>query len=177
MRQKYIFCCVWSRKQWKIIATRSSYFIWLNKHGGVIIIRWTQVVTKVLLESGKCCWSSTTMESWIWYTTNNKGNNNKNPRQIWSQWNGVTCVEKSVQKPLLNDLFGKINMRFTSIRRGPTSLSCQCEKFSLLIDFPFNVYDIGHIQSEMDRTKRKCYWVPTSISRFNPSRFLPLGEL
>ena len=46
-----------------------------------------------------------------------------------------------------------------------TSLSCQCEKFSW-----------SHIKSEMDRTKRKCYGVPASISRFNHSRLLPSGN-
>ena len=30
----------------------------------------------------KCCWSSTMLDGWIWYTTINKGNNNKNPRQV-----------------------------------------------------------------------------------------------
>ena len=29
---------------------------------------------------------------------------------------------------------------------------------------------------KVDRTKRKCYGVPASISRFNPSRLLPLGN-
>ena len=36
----------------------------------------------------RCCWSSTTLEGWILYTIN-KRNNNKNPRQVWSRWNGV----------------------------------------------------------------------------------------
>ena len=34
----------------------------------------------------------------------------------------------------------------------------------------------SHIQSEMDWTKTKCYGVPASISRFNLSRLLPLGN-
>ena len=50
----------------------------LNKHGGEIIIRWMQLVNEILLESGECCWSSTTLKGWIWYTTINKGINNKN---------------------------------------------------------------------------------------------------
>ena len=79
-------------------ATRSSYFVSLNKYGGEIIIRWTYVIIEVLLESGECCWSSKTLEYWIWYTTTNKGNNNKNPRQVWSWWNVARCVERSVQK-------------------------------------------------------------------------------
>ena len=38
----------------------------------------------MLLESGKCCWSLTTLKGWIWYTTTIKVNNNKNLRQVWS---------------------------------------------------------------------------------------------
>ena len=36
-----------------------------------------------VIGSGEC-WSSTTLEGWIWFTTTttNKSNNNKNPRQI-----------------------------------------------------------------------------------------------
>ena len=56
--------------------------------------------------------------------TSNKGNNSKNLRQVWSRWNGVRCVERSVRKK---------------------------EKFH-------------------------CYGVPAAISRFNPSRLLPLGN-
>ena len=84
MRQKYNVCYVWSRRLWKSIATRSSFFMCINKHGGEIIIRRVQVVTEVLLESGECCWSSTTLKGWIWYTTTNKGNSNKNPRHVRS---------------------------------------------------------------------------------------------
>ena len=69
MRQKYNFCSVWSRRHWKSIAKRSSFFMCICKCGGEIIIRWTKVVTEVLLESGQCCWSSTMLEGWIWYTT------------------------------------------------------------------------------------------------------------
>ena len=36
--------------------------------------------------------------------------------------------------------------------------------------------DGSHIQSEMDRTKRKYYGVPASISRFNPSTPPLLGN-
>ena len=50
-------------------------------------------------------------------------------------------------------------------RWGSTLLSCHCEKFSR-----------SHIQSEMERIKRKCYGVSALISRFNPSRLLPLGN-
>ena len=50
-------------------------------------------------------------------------------------------------------------------RRDSNSLSCQSEKFSR-----------SHFQSEMVRTKRKCYGVPASISRFNSPRLLPLGK-
>ena len=78
----------------------------------------------MLLESGEYCWRSITLEGWISCTTINKGNNNKNSRQVWSRWNGAR----------------------------------------------------SHIQSEMDRTKRKCYGVPTSISWFNASWLLPLGN-
>ena len=52
------FCCVWSRRHWKSLATHSSFFMCSNKYDCEIIIRWTQVVTEVLLESGEC-WSST----------------------------------------------------------------------------------------------------------------------
>ena len=38
------------------------------------------------------------LEGRIWYTTTNKGNNNKNLRQIWSSWTGARCVERSVRK-------------------------------------------------------------------------------
>ena len=41
----------------------------LNKHDGDIIIRWTSVVTEVLLISGECRWSLMTLKGWIWYTT------------------------------------------------------------------------------------------------------------
>ena len=41
MRQKYNYCCLWSRRHCKIIATRSPSFLFLNKHDGEIIIRWT----------------------------------------------------------------------------------------------------------------------------------------
>ena len=38
------------------------------------------------------------LEDWIWYTTTNKINNNKNPRQIWNRWSCPRCVERSVRK-------------------------------------------------------------------------------
>ena len=75
MRQKYNFCCVWSIRHWKNMETRSSFFMCFNKHGGETTIRWTYVLTEVLLESGECCWNSTTLEDWIWYAITNKGNN------------------------------------------------------------------------------------------------------
>ena len=46
----------------------------------------------------RMCWGSTTLEGWILYTTTNKGNNNKNPRQVWSRCNGAKCAERSVRK-------------------------------------------------------------------------------
>ena len=55
----------------------------------------------------------------------------------------------------------RIKMRFTSNKTG----------FHLTFMSMWS-----HIQSEMDRTKRKCYRFPTSISQFNPSRLLPLGN-
>ena len=59
---------------------------------------------EVLLESGEF-WNSTTLEGWIWYTTTKKSNNNKNPRQVWSRWNGARCVKRSVRK---KDLYDKV---------------------------------------------------------------------
>ena len=59
-------------------------------------------------------------------------------------------------------------------RRTSPHFLVKWEIFAYLIIFPFNVYVIEHIQSEMDRTKRKCYGVPASISRFNSSRLLLL---
>ena len=32
------------------------------------------------------------------YTTTNKGNNKKNPKQVLSRWNSARCVERSVRK-------------------------------------------------------------------------------
>ena len=46
MRQKYNFCCVSSRRHWKIIATYSWFFMCFNKRGGKIIIRWTKWLLK-----------------------------------------------------------------------------------------------------------------------------------
>ena len=66
--------------------------------------------------------------------------------------------------PRLNDLFENENeVYLLPARCDSTSRPCQCEKFSR-----------SRIQSDMDRMKRKCYGVPSSISRFNPSRLLPL---
>ena len=46
------------------------------------------------------CWEITFQKVytsiWIWYTSTNKGNNNKNPRQVWIRWNGARCVEREV---------------------------------------------------------------------------------
>ena len=106
MRQKYNFCCVWSRRHWKSIATRSPFFMCLNKHGGEIIIRWT----KWLL---KCYWKVENVvevqRRWrveFGYTITNKSNNNKNPRQVWSRWNGARCVESSVRKEEKRKCYG-----------------------------------------------------------------------
>ena len=120
MRQKYNLCCVWSWRHCKSIQTFSSFFMWKTN----MAVKLSFVELTWLL---KCYWkvenvvvSSTTLEGWIWYTTN-KGNTNKKQRQIWSRWDGARCFERSLRK-------------------------------------------------------RKCYGVPTSISRFNPSRLLPLGS-
>ena len=37
----------------------------------------------------------------IWYTTTNKGNNNKNPRQVWSRWNTARYDESNVPVEIL----------------------------------------------------------------------------
>ena len=45
----------------------------------------------MLLENGECCWSWTTLKGWIWYTTTDKGNNNKNPRRSKSMERRKMC--------------------------------------------------------------------------------------
>ena len=41
-----VFCCGWFRRYSKSVATRSSSFMCLNKHGGEIIIPWSKWLLK-----------------------------------------------------------------------------------------------------------------------------------
>ena len=65
--------------------------------------RWNYHSMKVssywsVIEEWRMLLSSTPLEGWNRYTTANKSNSNKDPRQVWSWWNGARCVERSVRR-------------------------------------------------------------------------------
>ena len=88
MIQKYNFCCLWSRRHWKCIATRScSSCVSTNMAVNVSFDE-----RKWLL---KCYWKVENVfeVQWCWSvefgTPPPTRITNKNPRQVWSRWNGA----------------------------------------------------------------------------------------
>ena len=101
-----------------------------------------------------------------WYTTTNNGNNNKNPRQIWSRWNGARCVERSVRKKRSSSNNESADAVMQVFARSQKESLRQCSR------------EIGIAKSSVRRILRAQKWKPYisrlvhALNEDDPDRFL-----